>query len=104
MTDADETRLMLRVGRSVAGNVALFAAFSVVFVKQYHMTGNLSDVLDEVLAPWGWFAGFFIVSFYAVRRPVGYAIAVALVSALVFGGIFCLFVECVLVPRYDPMF
>jgi hypothetical protein len=95
---------LLRVGSFVLGNPLLFAAFSVLWVKQYQMAADLSDMIDDFVVPWLWLAGFFGVSFYAIRRPLGFAIAVSLGSAVAFAGILFLFVRIVLVPAYDPMF
>jgi hypothetical protein len=104
MTETDNTsRTLLRVGSFLVGNALLFAAFSVLWVRQYHMEPGLSDTIDGFVVPWLWLAGFFVVSFYAIR-PLSYAILASLGSAVVLAGTLFLFIHIVLVPVYDPMF
>jgi hypothetical protein len=97
-------RTLLRVGSFAVGNALLFAAFSVLWVKQYHMAPGVSDTIDHVVVPWLWLAGFFSVSFWAIRRPLVYAILVSLGSAAALAGILFLFIHVLLVPSYDPWF
>ena len=105
MMDNHETGMTwLRAGGFVAGNALLFTGFSVLWVKQYHMDHGLSDTIDHLLVPWLWLAGFFAVSFSAIRRPLVYAVLVSLGTAAALSGILFLFVRIVLVPVYDPMF
>jgi hypothetical protein len=96
--------LLVRIVNYAVCNGLLFAAFSVLWVKQYHVTGDLSDRIDLVVVPWLWLAGFFIASFFAIRRPRIIAILVSIASAVAFAAILFLFIHLVLVPMYDPMF
>jgi hypothetical protein len=93
-----------RVGGLVAGNAVLFVAFSGLWVKQYHMAAGVSDAIDCVVVPWLWLAGFFAVSFCAIRRPLVYATLVSVGSAVAFAGLLFLLVHSVLAPAYDPWF
>src|SRR5262249_43372253 len=83
---------LLRVASFALGNALLFAGFSVLWVKQYHMAPHASDAIDCVVVPWLWLVGFFAASFYSIRRPMGFTILVSLASAIAFAGILFLFI------------
>lgn len=99
-----EDAVVIRMLSFGACNVLLFFGFSVLWVRQYHMSGNVSDTIDEIVVPWLWLAGFFVASFFTIRRPLIIAIPVAVSSAVTFAGILFLFIHIILVPIYDPMF
>ena len=104
MTGSGETRdLLVRAGGFALFNALLFAAFSVLWVKQYHWRPAVSDTVDHLMVPWLWLLGFFTASLCAIRRPLKFAILVSLGSAVVFAGLLFLFIHVVLVPHYDPM-
>jgi hypothetical protein len=87
------------------GNAFLFAFFAALWVWQYCMTEHLSHLIDHVLVPFGWLAGFFTMSFATLRRAfpkittilmsIGFALVLSWVLFLVIGGL--------LSPFYDPM-
>jgi hypothetical protein len=96
--------IIARVFIFAAGNALLFTVFSVLWVRQYHMSADLSDMIDHIVVPWLWLACFFIASFLPLRRPKVIAIPIAAISAVAFSGILYLFIHIVLAPFYDPMF
>jgi hypothetical protein len=98
------SEILVRAVSFTTCNGLLFAAFSVLWVKQYHMSGNLSDTIDHLVVPWLWLASFFSASFFSIRRPTIIAILVSIGSAVAFSGILFLFIHVVLVPKYDPWF
>lgn len=78
-------------------NGILFAAFSVLWVMDY-------DLINNIVVPWGWLAGFFIVSFCHVRGRVALPIVFSAYLAVLFSALLCFFVILFLAPIYDPWF
>lgn len=83
-------------------NGILFAAFSLLWIAEYHTRGLY--VIDRLVVPWGWLAGFFAVSYYNVRRHVALpSVFSAYLSMMLTGLLFC-FIFLFLMPIYDPWY
>ena len=102
MSEVKATKTMwMRVMRFALCNALVFAAFSALWVAEYHVSN--SDKIDHIVVPWLWLACFFIASFCTLRVRMLQSVLISFVSALVFAGILLLFVHIVLAPMFDPM-
>jgi hypothetical protein len=103
--DVDYKRESLRLLGFVLGNAAVFLFFSLLWIWQYHINSSISDRIDAVVAPWGWLAGFFAATFFALRGvtstvrllfvSLGFSVLLSLVLFFV--------IHLVLAPHFDPM-
>jgi hypothetical protein len=103
-SEAKKNQMWKRGTHFALCNAFVFAVFSVLWVKQYHMPSSSSDAIDEIVVPWGWLACFFIASFSTLRGRMRRSALISAASAIVFASALFLFVHIVLAPIYDPWF
>jgi hypothetical protein len=91
-----------RIASFALCNGLVFIVFSVLWVKEYHMSN--SDEIDHIVVPWLWLVCFFTASLCTLRSRVLPLVLISVASAVVFAGVLFVFIHIVLVPMFDPMF
>ena len=102
MNPHQTVKSLRRVTSFALCNGILFAAFSVLWVMGYHT--EFPSVVEYIVVPWGWLAGFFIASFYHVRGHVALPTVLLAYLAFIFSGLLFFFIVVFLAPIYDPWF
>lgn len=95
-------RTAIRTRTFAMCNGLVFVAFSVLWVKEYHMTN--SDQIDHIVVPWLWLGSFFCASLCAVRSIILRSLVISLTSAVILSGALLLFVHIILAPIFGPWF
>jgi len=83
-------------------NIVLFAAFSLLPVLEDHL--HWAGVIDDIVAPWAWLAGFFIVSYCYLRGRVAWPVVLSACLAIMFSGLLLFFGATVMAPIFDPCY